>query len=522
MITMSNFGENGRLGNQLFQYASLMGISIKNNVPIVLPEWRYSNVFHANFPYSGASEPYLKEEKFNYYEINEKNADLDGYFQSEKYWEHCKDIVFKQLTFKSSFRNHCKTKFSFNKDWTKTIDIDWNKTIAIHIRRGDYVRNTNYAYIPVTYYILALESQFPDWKSWNLIFFSDDIEYCKIHFSCLSNAYFANGNEIEDLCLMTECKHFIIGNSSFSWWGAYLGRKKGSKIVRPDKYFSGMLLRKNPDLSDYYPSDWITFETDLKIDLSDVTFTIPVHYDHEDRKENLQLCISYLQANFNTNIIVSEQGTDLMNLSASVNYMKLGMEVFHRTKMLNCMALEAETPIIVNQDCDVFIAPMQILEATKFLRRGVEVCYPYDGRFSGIRRQKYYQQVKIYNDIGCVKRFKAKGSMDGDKYNTVGGCVMFNKEAFIRGGMENENFISWGAEDQERWKRFNKLGFNIKRIGGSLYHMEHYVGINSSSKNPYFDMCEQEYEKVNKMNKTELETYIKTWTWTKQMNSIMK
>lgn len=505
MITMTNFGNNGRLGNQLFQYASSIGISIHNKVPIVLPEWKYSNIFSSPYPYSKTYAPKYNESSFTFKEINQENADLDGYFQSEKYWEDSKDIVKKQFTFKEEFVRICKTKLHY---------IDWDYTIAIHIRRGDYVGNICYYQLPIAYYLFALEEQFPDWRDYNLVFFSDDIEYCKIHFGCLSNAIFPNLEDIEDLCLMTQCKHFLIGNSTFGWWGAYLGRKEDSKIVRPNYHFAGQFLKEN-NWKDYYPNDWTVFDhKDKKIDLSDVTFLIPVHYDHEDRKENLQLCINYLQANFKTNILIGEQGSEEMNHFAYIDYINFNsMPYFHRTKILNKLCKFSETPIIVNQDCDVFIPPLQIIQAVDFIRAGVDVSYPYDGRFSGIKREDYKQSLGINNDIGIVKEFKAKGNQDGNKYATVGGCIIFSKKAFVDGGMENENFVSWGAEDAERYERFRKLRYSIERVYGCLYHLEHYVGINSSAKNPFFLENDIEYNKVKRMTEKELKEYVKTWKW---------
>ena len=132
----------------------------------------------------------------------------------------------KALTFDVNFKSQVKAQMD-----PKGI-IFGKPTIAISIRRGDYVGNPNYRLLPITYYILAMFENFPNWRDHNIVIFSDDIPYCKVHWDCIPNVYFSeNNSDIEDLCLMTLCDDFIIANSSFSWWGAYLGEKEGSRCA---------------------------------------------------------------------------------------------------------------------------------------------------------------------------------------------------------------------------------------------------------------------------------------------------
>jgi hypothetical protein len=137
--------------------------------------------------------------------------------------------------------------------------------------------------------------------------------------------------------------------------------------------------------------------------------------------------------------------------------------------------------------------------------------FPYDGRFARMNREKWFKIVSGGKDIGLA----ANDVFPGQEFdhNSVGGCVMWNKEAFIRGGMENENFISFGPEDCERHDRFKMLGFEIIRIPGNLFHMDHYKGPNSSNKNPYFRANHIEIEKIRSMTKSELLEYVNTWPW---------
>jgi hypothetical protein len=90
-----------------------------------------------------------------------------------------------------------------------------------------------------------------------------------------------------------------------------------------------------------------------------------------------------------------------------------------------------------------------------------------------------------------------------------------NKDKFIKAGMENENFISWGPEDVERRDRLIKLGYRVASSDGKLFHLEHSRTFNSNTTNPLFSNNEQEYQKILNMSQDQLKQYIGTWQWTK-------
>lgn len=244
---MSDFGFNGRLSNQLFQFASLIGLSEKYNQQLVMPEWRYARYFQGNYPLMKPSTPFgskLEEKNFHYNEYPELasgNHDLKGYYQSQKYWAHCEEKVKDALKWDSEFEKSIREKYSnlFDKE-----------VIAIHIRRGDYVGNSNYFQLPISYYLTALEL-IHGWKERPILILSDDIEYCKIHFESFDNVVFANGNEIEDMCAGSLCNDFILSNSSYSWWLCYLARNCWAVPIRPDVHFDGNLL-KTCDIKDFW------------------------------------------------------------------------------------------------------------------------------------------------------------------------------------------------------------------------------------------------------------------------------
>ncbi|MFV8373878.1 alpha-1,2-fucosyltransferase [Flavobacterium sp. LB1P71] len=260
MITFSKLEKKGHLGNQLFQIAATIGIAVENNHDFCFPKWSSNWFFKNELPVLSNQEfTAYKEKKFHYESIklDSENYDLEGWFQSEKYFD--KNLTKHYFEFKADLIQKLKNvyKEAFSK-----------KTILLSIRRGDFVDHPDYFQLPINYYILALINNFPDWKNKNLILLSDDIDYCKFHFSFLNNAFFGSQlSGIEQLALGSLCDDFIISNSTFSWWCAWLGEKRQSTVVRPLHNFTAAKNRRDND-KDYFPERWKIFNhLDLKIDL---------------------------------------------------------------------------------------------------------------------------------------------------------------------------------------------------------------------------------------------------------------
>lgn len=500
IISFGALGKHGRLGNQLFQIASTMGLAEKYGAQAAFPAWPYAEYFENYLPRGERQPKRVTEAHFHYYDPRlTESCDLFGYFQSYKYFGG------EKLRLKPQFVEAMRSKLEI---WDK-------KVICLQVRRGDYVGNPNYHQLSPGYYLQALEKYFPNWRECNLLFISDDIEYCRTHFEALPNSYFSKGlTDIEEMALASNCNSFIISNSTFGWWTAWFASKGMPgvrKVIYPDKMFAGP--QAHFETKDYWPIQWQPFERmDYRLDLKDVTFTIPVYFDHKDRKNNLDLSVCLLQRDLKAEYIIMEQGGDKFKYTEAFSrYMQFGGGLFHRTKMLNEMAKATETRFIVNWDCDVFVPPAQLWLAVQMLREDADIVYPFDGRFARMPRQEWFPKIQKALDIGVVGATRFKNRESG--HYSTGGAVMFKKTAFLRGGGENEKMLSFGPEDHERHDRFKKLGFTIQRTGGSLFHMDHFVGPNSSQKNPYFVANHEEYQKIKNMSQEALWEYINSWPW---------
>lgn len=523
-LTYNKMGYMGKMGNSLFEVASCYGIAKRYNREFVLPEWKYRKYFKGNIPQierlplntDEINEPSYSFTGWEYWDREMKKREKDeivsigGWLQSSAYFQEYLSEIKELFSFKQEFMDDIDNRFSH---------IFSKPVICITIRHGeDYFINGNYEILPILYYISALYKFFPDWKeNYNVLICADDFEYAKLNLECHENIYFAESCiDIEQLYLATKATHYILANSTFSWWAAFLGQKPNSIVIHPDKYFKGFLAETH-NTSTFWEKNWLPFPyRGKKFDLKDVTFTIPVHYDHKDRRENLQIILNFIHAHFDTNVIIGEQGSKVFHSLADVyNYRYMhfpNMKQFHRTKMLNDMAVMSPTAYIANYDADNLVPPLQLMLAIDALKEGVDMIYPYDGRCARVRREKWALKLEQETDCGILVKEQFRGTRAIDALS-VGHIIIWNKQSFIDCGMENENFISYGPEDVERYERAEKLELSIKKIKGITYHIDHYTGENSSGSNPFFGKNYEELERIRNMSKEKLKEEVKSWKW---------
>lgn len=249
------------------------------------------------------------------------------------------------------------------------------------------------------------------------------------------------------------------------------------------------------------------------INLKDITFIIPVFYDSDDRKENLEIIIKWIRKHFNTNIYIKEIGKNnhFKYLEKDLDYYDFCFQdhdIMHRTKMLNDLTKIVSTKYVSCYDTDVLLPVNKYAMCLEKLNNGIDFIFPYT-YFYRIIRDNFINVFKETLDENILINFNQSYN-HGSSY---GGAYFYNKQSFINAGMENENYISYGGEDWERPIRFSNLGFKVERLDGILYHIDHFKGLNSERNHPFFQQNELEFEKVKKMSKEELQTYIKTWEW---------
>ncbi|MDE1193011.1 MAG: galactosyltransferase-related protein [Arachidicoccus sp.] len=260
-----------------------------------------------------------------------------------------------------------------------------------------------------------------------------------------------------------------------------------------------------------------------RIELTDITFLIPVRIDSESRLQNIYYLTNYLDKYFTTNTLIieddKEQKVDilLLPINCTYNFLYDSNPLFEHTKINNLLIKKATTKFIIIQDTDVIVPVQQILQAVNVLRENkYDMVYPYDGSFTSVDSLSKEMFGKILDsDLFLLNENKF---LTGVK-RSYGGSVLIHREKYINAGMENEFFASWGPEDIERQKRMKNLGYKVKRIEGSLFHLPH-----DRLDNSFYESSEhrirymEEYLKICSMQKTELEKYIQTWPWANKNN----
>ena len=271
---------SGGLGNQMFQYAIAKSIAKKNDDMFKLDTSFYPKqtlrkyeLSFLNIEENIASEKeciklrgkedflfkvkrkfkfaikrpksYTFEENITSFDKNiwSKTGEiyLDGFWQNEDYFKDIRDDILKDFSLKIAISNEAN-KHLYN--------IKNSQSISLHVRRGDYVQdshtNSVHGTCDLEYYKKTIEYINNKITSPIFYIFSDDISWCKENFSFLENKIFVDDTKsaFDDLELMQNCKHNIIANSTFSWWGAWMNENKNKIVISPEIWFSS-----NPNIT---------------------------------------------------------------------------------------------------------------------------------------------------------------------------------------------------------------------------------------------------------------------------------
>lgn len=287
---------SGGLGNQMFQYAFARTLSIKHNTTLVLDtsylqsklpfsklatQMKYelgvfdieakveTNYFSGKYLYPFAKAEYLLKKKLNKIRLDtitesdfsfqkelfnsSDNSFIRGNFQSEKYFIEIEKIIRQEFQFKPTLKEE-------NLVWKQQIEN--SNAVSIHVRRGDYIslkQNVHkFAQIPIVYFQKAINHIASKIENPVFFVFSDDIDWVKRELKTEFPVHFISNNNTKqtsyiDMQLMSLCKHNIICNSTFSWWGAWLNSHPDKMVIAPQQWFADNSINSK----DIYPLKWI-------------------------------------------------------------------------------------------------------------------------------------------------------------------------------------------------------------------------------------------------------------------------
>lgn len=269
-ITFKTIGESGNLGSQLQQYASLYAVAKENNREIIFPESSLKAGFGFKFaelvdiPIVTKPDEFFKEfidarpddmqiVDSRIYNLNPNyNINIINRFDLCHYWypKYESDV----LSWSWNADHLAAAKKSYAQIPTKG-----KETVAVHVRRGDYLlpQHDHFCRLDQNYYGEALQPYFEDIDRYHFILFSNDIEWCKESLigEHESVTFVDPGSDYVDLILMSLCNHTITANSSYSWWAAFKNANKDKQITCPMNY-----LKSNSPWShinkNYYPQTW--------------------------------------------------------------------------------------------------------------------------------------------------------------------------------------------------------------------------------------------------------------------------
>jgi hypothetical protein len=249
----------GGLGNQMFQWACARKLAIQYKTRLMLDVSSYTTDRLRTFqlPLFNNVKRLIENEEvvilngiqhssemryiidtFRIIEFSPPPIYLNGYWQSEVFFNDIERII----------------RHDFNlEDIGTDLEVfpNLDKSVSLHVRRGDYLQSNDYHPIQsINYYRKAIDiiGEYD-----NIYVFSDDLDWCESNLD-FDRMLFVDLNEIETLNLMSQMKHNIIANSSFSWWGAWLNNNSEKKVVAPTRWF-GEVANLNYDM--IVPKSWI-------------------------------------------------------------------------------------------------------------------------------------------------------------------------------------------------------------------------------------------------------------------------
>ena len=233
----------GGLGNQMFQYAA--GVSALKEYPQFSDlrlDTSFYNTQERKVIVNGLTGRGYDLDVFNITynkceEAPEGETMLEGWFQNISEFANVENLIRNEFTFNVDF---CDTTREVEKQISES-----DHPISIHIRRGDYINNptanSHHGVLEKSYYDEAIRMMDSMYTNPHYFIFSEDVEWCKENIRAKGEVTIIGSecNDVKDsghLYLMTKCENHVLANSSFSWWGAFLGKSKFT--IGPKKWLA--------------------------------------------------------------------------------------------------------------------------------------------------------------------------------------------------------------------------------------------------------------------------------------------
>ena len=223
-----NLGSNGRLGNQLFQIAGTLGKARADGSQAHFPHWVYAPYFS------------VPENLFGNIPLDATDLGRD-YLQDISLFAESVVTIQEYFTFSNFAQQNLLEIFP---QW---IHHDAAHRTAVHIRRGDYLTfGAHFSLCPIHYFESAMDEMRREFPDTQFLIFTDDPDWCHGYFHGRSDAHIVSEKventlqrEMAEFALMTSCDSFIISNSTFSWWSAFLSQSEN--VVVPNKWYNEAL-----------------------------------------------------------------------------------------------------------------------------------------------------------------------------------------------------------------------------------------------------------------------------------------
>ena len=252
-----------------------------------------------------------------------------------------------------------------------------------------------------------------------------------------------------------------------------------------------------------------------------LTFLIPTRIETEDRLRNIISVVSYLLKHTDAKVIIKEVAphnnflfralpiikkyVDISNLTFL--YEESNEPLFCKSKVLNDLIVESDTKFVANYDADCILPVESYHKAYAMLENDqADVVYPYQ---CGIYQWRSTYNMNIFNSF---MNTLSTNVLDKDKSlsnSTIGWTQFIKRQTYIDCYMMNENFVSWGCEDDEFYFRMSTLGNVIARVNNYVYHLEHSRTHNSWFSNPNFNNNYNLWNTIKTFDRNQLVNYYK-------------